>query len=158
MIVQLSPTIPFDTPKGPSLALFLIEAGDEHDLQWVCAVQSGPHVNEIWTWRNRDVRARANVTMGRIPDVPKAGYVLKETDVPLRPRKHWPNDEPTSFQTRCVQGKCQHDWVCRAAEYCIPEGAVRPCITGRPCASQECLRGGLGCMMKARAPVQHVSV
>jgi hypothetical protein len=65
VIIQLSPTIPLDTPKGPSLALFLIEAGDEHDLQWVCAVQSGEHVNEIWTWRNRDVRTRANVTMGR---------------------------------------------------------------------------------------------
>lgn len=65
MILQLSPTIPMETPHGPSIAMFMIEAGDEHDVQWVCAVQCGTHVNEIWTWRNRDVRLRANITMGR---------------------------------------------------------------------------------------------
>lgn len=65
MILRLEPSIPLDTPNGPSLAIFLIEAGDEHDLQWVCAVQSGERMNEIWTWRNQDVRMRTKVTTER---------------------------------------------------------------------------------------------
>jgi hypothetical protein len=66
VILQLNPSIPMDTPHGPAVALFLIECGDESDLQWVTVIDSGEHMNEIWTWRNQDVRMRKNITMGRV--------------------------------------------------------------------------------------------
>lgn len=65
-MLQLNPTIPLYTPYGPAVAWFVIESGDEHDLQWVCVIDSGEHMNEIWTFRNREVRAVPNRTMGRI--------------------------------------------------------------------------------------------
>lgn len=61
MMLQLEPTIPLETPRGKATAIVLIEKGDEGDLQWVCVHAGG----EIWTWRNRDVRVEANVTLGR---------------------------------------------------------------------------------------------
>lgn len=66
-MMQLSPTIPLQTPFGPAVAWFVIESGDERDLQWVTVIDSGEHMNEIWVWRNREVRAVKNVTMGRVP-------------------------------------------------------------------------------------------
>ena len=62
MIVQLSPTVPLLTPKGPMTAFFLIEHGDEHHLQWVCFHDE---TGECWTWQNPDVRIQNNTTMGR---------------------------------------------------------------------------------------------
>lgn len=61
MILQLSPPIPLDTPKGPSLAHFLIDYGPESDLIWVCFLEN----KEIWCYQNREVRAQQNITVGR---------------------------------------------------------------------------------------------
>jgi hypothetical protein len=61
-ILQLDPPIPVTTPKGAALAHFLIDPGVEHHLQWVCFQDV---TGECWTWRNPDVRAQTNVTMGR---------------------------------------------------------------------------------------------
>lgn len=63
MILQLSPTIPVTTPKGPGLAWFLIDYSEEHHLMWVVALDEN---GEIWTFNNKDVRAQKNITMGRI--------------------------------------------------------------------------------------------
>lgn len=62
MILQLDPPIPLDTPRGASLAHLVIDNGIEHDLQWVCFVTD---TRECWTFRNQDVRAKTNITMGR---------------------------------------------------------------------------------------------
>lgn len=62
MMIQLNPTLPLLTPKGPALAHFLIDYGEEHHLMWVC-VQDG--TGEIWTWPNNKVTAQSNITMGR---------------------------------------------------------------------------------------------
>jgi L-arabinose isomerase len=62
MMLQLNPTIPLDTPKGPALAHVLIDNGDEHHLIWVC-IQSD--TGEIWAWPNTQVRGKDNPTMGR---------------------------------------------------------------------------------------------
>lgn len=62
MILQLNPSLPVRTPKGPAIAHFLIDTGLENDLQWVC-FQDGS--GECWTWSNRDVRAQKNITAGR---------------------------------------------------------------------------------------------
>lgn len=59
-MIQLSPPLWLSTPKGEGLAHFLI-AEWEHDLYWVVFLQSG----EIWTFANPDVRACANLTVGR---------------------------------------------------------------------------------------------
>jgi hypothetical protein len=61
VILQLSPTIPLDTPMGPAQAHFLIENGDHQHLQWVTFHDD---TGECWTWENPKVRLAKNVTMG----------------------------------------------------------------------------------------------
>jgi len=60
-MLQLNPPLPVNTPKGPGLAHIIIDYGAEHDLVWVVFQANG----ECWSWRNQDIRAQANVTMGR---------------------------------------------------------------------------------------------
>jgi len=60
-MLRLDPPLPVQTPRGPGLAHVLIDYGAEHDLVWVVFQADG----ECWSWRNQDVRAQANVTMGR---------------------------------------------------------------------------------------------
>ncbi len=61
-MIQLNPPLPVITPKGPALAHFLIDYGPEHSILWVCFQDEG---GECWTWRNPDIRAQKNITMGR---------------------------------------------------------------------------------------------
>ncbi len=63
MITQLNPPIPLDTPKGKSLAHFIIDYGPEHNLMWVTFVDA---TGECWTWPNYKIRAQKNITMGRM--------------------------------------------------------------------------------------------
>jgi hypothetical protein len=62
MIIQLSPPIPLNSPKGPCLAHFLIDYGIEMDNYWICFQDN---TGECWTWRNRDILAQKNITQGR---------------------------------------------------------------------------------------------
>jgi len=62
MMLQLKPTIEMDTPKGRGHAEVLIDYGPEADLLWVVILNSG---GEIWTFRNKDVRAVPNISIGR---------------------------------------------------------------------------------------------
>lgn len=62
MILQLKPTIEMATPKGKGHAEFLIDYGPEADLLWVVILHAS---GEVWTFRNKDVRATANVSIGR---------------------------------------------------------------------------------------------
>ena len=61
-LLQLDPPLPLNTPKGSALAHVLIDDGPEHDLVWVCFQDE---TGECWSWRNPDVRAQKNITMGR---------------------------------------------------------------------------------------------
>jgi hypothetical protein len=61
VILQLSPTVPLDTPKGPAFAHVLIDPGQEHHLQWVCFISE---TGECWTFQNPDVKLGRNATMG----------------------------------------------------------------------------------------------
>jgi len=61
MIIQLNPPLPMITPRGKSLAQFMIDYGPEHDLIWVCFQDN----EEVWCWRNQDVRAEKNLTFNR---------------------------------------------------------------------------------------------
>lgn len=61
MLTQLNPPLPIETPRGKGLAHLVIDYGPEHDLIWVCFLDNG----ECWSYRNPDVRALNNVTMGR---------------------------------------------------------------------------------------------
>jgi len=61
MMIQLNPTIPMTTPRGPGYAIMVIDYSQEHELFFVVAQDNG----EIWTWRNQDVRMQTNITMGR---------------------------------------------------------------------------------------------
>ncbi len=62
MILQLSPVLEVDTPKGRGHAEFLLDYGPEADLLWVVVMRD---TGEIWTLRNADLRATANVSIGR---------------------------------------------------------------------------------------------
>ena len=62
MILQLSPVLEVETPKGRGHAEFLIDYGPEADLLWVVVMRD---TGEIWTFRNADLRATANVSIGR---------------------------------------------------------------------------------------------
>ena len=63
MILQLNPTIPLTSPKGPCLAIALIDYSEEHHLYWVCIQDD---TGEIWTWPNPEVRGQKNISMGRV--------------------------------------------------------------------------------------------
>lgn len=63
MILQLNPPIPLVTPRGAGLAHCLIDYGPEYDLLWVVFLDSN---GECWTYRNSEVRAQKNITMGRV--------------------------------------------------------------------------------------------
>ena len=62
MIHQLNPTLPVVTPKGHGEAILVIDYGKEDDLYWTVIQRDC----EIWTWKNRDVRAQKNITEGRL--------------------------------------------------------------------------------------------
>jgi hypothetical protein len=62
MIKQLNPTIPVETPKGSGMAHFLIDYGQEQDLQWVTFIDE---TGECWVFNNPDIRIQHNITMGR---------------------------------------------------------------------------------------------
>jgi len=63
MLTQLNPPLPLLTPKGKAWAHLVIDYGPEADLLWVCFQDDD---GACWTWRNRDVRIQANVTIGRV--------------------------------------------------------------------------------------------
>jgi hypothetical protein len=65
MMLQLDPTIPMMTPKGPGYALFVVDYSQEHHLMWVVALDDG---GEIWMFENPQVRVQSNFTLGRRPD------------------------------------------------------------------------------------------
>lgn len=62
MITRIDPPLPITTPKGKAMAHFLIDYGIEHDLIWVCFQKE---TKECWSWRNKDIRADDNLTIGR---------------------------------------------------------------------------------------------
>lgn len=63
MLVRIDPALPLKTPKGNAYAHFLIDYGMEDDLFWVCFLDDS---GECWTFRNKDVRAQKNITLGRL--------------------------------------------------------------------------------------------
>lgn len=65
MMLQLDPTIPMMTPRGPGYALFVVDYSQEHHLMWVVALDDG---GEIWMFENPEVRVQSNFTLGRRPD------------------------------------------------------------------------------------------
>lgn len=62
MIIQLNPSIPLDTPKGPGLAILVNDLSCEHHLLWTVVIDS---TGEIWTFENPKVRGTKNVTFNR---------------------------------------------------------------------------------------------
>jgi hypothetical protein len=62
MILELKAPLPLETPKGPGFAYFLIDYGMDHDLLWVCFIDA---TRECWTFRNGEIRAVVNISVGR---------------------------------------------------------------------------------------------
>lgn len=77
MMLQLSPPLPLETPKGKGWAHFVIDLGPEADLQWVVFLdkefredQPGGvftvyHAGTCWTFQNREIKMQENLTLGR---------------------------------------------------------------------------------------------
>ena len=62
-VTQLNPPLPLTTPHGDALAHLVVDYGAEHGLIWVCFQDE---TGECWSWRNQEVRAQKNITMGRM--------------------------------------------------------------------------------------------
>jgi len=62
MILQLHSSIPVVTPQGNAQAMAIIDYGPEHDLVWVCFLDSN---GQCWSYRNSEIRGQKNITMGR---------------------------------------------------------------------------------------------
>jgi hypothetical protein len=62
MLLQLNPQIPVVTPRGKGVAIGWIDYSAEHDIMWIVFQDD---TNECWTWRNKDIRAQQNFTLGR---------------------------------------------------------------------------------------------
>jgi len=60
-VIELRNPIPLFTPKGHGYAYFVTDPGFDHDLIWTVFLDTG----EIWSFRNREVRAVENYTHGR---------------------------------------------------------------------------------------------
>jgi hypothetical protein len=75
-VIQLNPPIPLDTPFGSGLATFLIDQGIEHDLIWVVFLDEN---GECWSFRNREIRAQKNITMGRMANSLKTGSKITKS-------------------------------------------------------------------------------
>lgn len=60
MIVQLSPLIPLETPRGKAMAHLLIDYGPEEHLVWVTFIEE---TGECWSFINPQVKLRSNPTM-----------------------------------------------------------------------------------------------
>lgn len=60
-MLQLSPLIPLDTPKGLGDAFFLIDYGRDAQLLFVCFIRA---TGECWTFESKDVRLEKNITAG----------------------------------------------------------------------------------------------
>ena len=63
MMLQLSPPLPVQTPKGKAWAHVLIDYGPEADLLWVCFQDE---TGECWTWANKDIRLQENMRLNAI--------------------------------------------------------------------------------------------
>ncbi len=61
MLMQLSPPLPLETPKGKAWAVAMIDYGPQWDLQWVTFLHE---TGECWTFLNSDIRQEANYTFG----------------------------------------------------------------------------------------------
>ena len=62
MIVQLNPPLAFDTPKGPGLAVLVIDYGVDMDLLFTVIIDE---TGEVWTYRSNLLRGVKNITQGR---------------------------------------------------------------------------------------------
>lgn len=61
MILQLNPPLWVSTPKGRGLAVLVIDYGFDHDLLWTVFLKESL---ECWTFRNSEIRADQNFTLG----------------------------------------------------------------------------------------------
>lgn len=87
-ILQLSPTIPLETPLGKADAHFMIDYGREHSLLFVTFLRKD---GACWTWPSTKVSMEANVTMGTGSYLP-AYYAKKEDYTKPRCNKTNPGD------------------------------------------------------------------
>lgn len=70
MLLQLDPPLWFRTERGNGWAHFLIDRGQEHDLEWVMFMDD---TGECWTVTNKLVRLGGNWTM----EAPRNGEFSK---------------------------------------------------------------------------------
>lgn len=62
MIIQLNPSIPVKTPRGPGEAIGWIDYSKEDDLMWIVFLDAN---GECWIFPNKEIRAFENYSIGR---------------------------------------------------------------------------------------------
>lgn len=64
-MLQLSPPLWLETPKGIGLAHLVTWDSMEHSLMWTVFITDGEAAGQIWTFENEYCRAPKNITIGR---------------------------------------------------------------------------------------------
>jgi hypothetical protein len=62
MIVQLNPTIPVFTPRGPGHCVAWIDYSQDHNTLWKVMLDDG---GEVWDFPQSDIRGVENFSLGR---------------------------------------------------------------------------------------------
>ncbi len=63
--IPLSPAKEVETVKGFGLAEFILDQGEERDLQYYVCIMEGVHQGQYWIIKNQEVRAVKNWTLDR---------------------------------------------------------------------------------------------
>lgn len=70
--IPLKPAMEVETTRGFGHAHFILDQGEERDLQYYCCIHEGEAAGQFWIVPNQEVRAVRNWTLFR-----KHGDMLK---------------------------------------------------------------------------------
>lgn len=109
MILQLNPSIPVNTPKGPGEAILIIDYSKEDDILWTVFLDE---TGQCWTFNNKDIRAIKNVSIGRTTvEDPKVtsvhtphGVIKITTDPNMKPGEWAIYGDPGGHTAKAVKG------------------------------------------------------
>lgn len=113
MILQLNPTIPLDTDKGPADAKFLFDYSEEHKVMFGVFVRE---TGEFWVIPQDKVRLEKNITGGvrcgdKYEGNPDA-VPLRELDRLVRAGSAIPACCPECGEARKMDGSLSHGSNC----------------------------------------------
>jgi hypothetical protein len=104
-MLRLEPPLWLHTPRGAARAFFLIDAGVDMDLMWVCFQHDAPYAGECWTYSNWDIRIMSNKTMGMLTESPWENRNGMVAPVGVSTSKRTASTNPTNPAKNATDGK-----------------------------------------------------